>query len=238
MTVTRYHRLAGFDREGRQHRVSSLGDGLLYVYGKNGDVDMGQVLEDVLVRNTGVRDFHVSRTLRGAVGTTADRTKVPAGREVPILGPVNELLVYNASGGTVEWDLVGVGLDCPNSGNDASHPGDGSHHFRLTGTSSAVETITRKVIHPITVQGVHLFSKVPPTSAGAYDLMVKGNGNNLMAASYNLKGIVAATLTSPALTATTAHLDLDPGETLSIEATAAGVVTFGDYLVAVRYVLR
>lgn len=92
-------------------------------------------------------------------------------------------------------------------------------HWQTSVASDPGNTLELRFLVPtdITVIGIKLWAKTSPTSTGYYRLYVDGAGNNLLGSTYEgLKTLSAETLTAVTLTSTTADLDLDTGDIVTL----------------------
>ncbi len=236
--------LAGFE-----HMPSGgVGEGKVFSYGKFGDIDPGSVMRDVEVRNHGTIDVYASRRgLRGAVGTTDYRQIVKAGKSGFFAGDLDNLCIYNVngSGAVAPCGVIAEQLGRADSRDMNGHPGEAEWVYRMATTANAAVTKTRTNYDPRTITGIYAWSKTVCTSAaGTYLLTatkttVAGVSRNLLASSLSLDGLTTVTLGTASLTATTAYLDLDPGETLILTATSNNAdLVQGDLMLAVAWTLR
>lgn len=83
-----------------------------------------------------------------------------------------------------------------------------------------------------------IVSDVAMTDAGVCELEVEAAGNPLIAAAVDINDLTAATPQAQALTATTAHLALTKGSTLTVRITSdQAALTAGDLAVAISFEL-
>lgn len=223
---------------------SGIGDGHVFAYGVDGDLNLGRAMADVEIANTGTRDLYAAFGLKSAVAGDDYRRLIPAGKSRFLAGVVEQLVLYNTSGsgGAALAEVAYTELPVLNSAHPNGHPGHGSSIFRIANSPNAAVVKTREIQIPITVTGVVVWAKSKRTSAGgAYTLAIAGAGNNILsAATYDLEGITNAVLASVGLSATPAHLNLDPGDDLVVTVTSdnADLTAGGDLMIEVLWTPR
>lgn len=225
---------------------AALAVGGIYIIGADGDKDPGRVLHDLEVYNDDdADDIWVSTTLTGAVtaGST-NRTRVPAGKSVFLPGAIAQLVVFNptGSGGTVVWGVRALNLGRVGPDTIGGHPGHGEYVARVTVVQNDTVTVEVTANRNITISSVKVYSNARNTSAAGTVSMAVENADGddvLNTASYDLEAISDDTLTACTLTATTARLDIDAGETISVIVTSNNAdMVEGDLQVAIGYSLR
>ena len=239
----------------------------LYRLGPDGDRDpgsrfsgdTGNVIENLVFKNLGSTELWVGRSaIRMFIGDELgqlDYTPVPAGEAVELLGVNSEIDVWNAAAAdNGRWTVDGaMGIDlnrgaknrAPAFGTRGGHPGhDPELSARVIGQANGTASVTLKAPawagDGVTVGGIKLWAQAAPTTAGTYTIAITGGGNNLLAtATFDLTGLTAVTVEPLTLTATTAHLDLDPGDDIVITVTSDnGDLAGGDFFVGFQATAR
>ena len=219
---------------------TTIAEGKAVVIGGYGDHDPGYVLVDGILRNVGAKPLYVARTLTEAVSGAA-RCVLPATTgELEIRGELDQLVLFNANGSAGSTDALfqAAATARKNSKKAGGHPGVGEYVVRATPVANATTIFTVTPRYPITVTGVKTWAKTPASGATCTAAVAGPAGNLLSAATIDVTGLTTVTLQAAALTATTARLDLAPGDPITITIIGGVGLTPGDLLFGLAYNLR
>lgn len=217
-----------------QHLIANASHaaGAYYLVGVAGDDNPERALERATFVNDGTVKLCVATSLTGARGSR--RLPVPPGAAVPIEGPVEHLVVHNPHASTAgSWGLWAETI-LRNSGEDAGERPSrdsaevGTRYLcaRATFTPGAVATKDirfgrRETITHLKVEALAAFG------GGTIEFDLRDeDGTSLLTAALDLETLVAKTLTSVTLTATTSLLTIPAGKsvTLRVSSSAGGDV--------------
>jgi hypothetical protein len=176
--------------------VSSLASRDVYVIGPNGDDDPGYALESVVVSNTGATGLRIAASLDGVVGTAS---------------------TFSVTG-------MGYYRNSARDGGVKPSQGPGVLTRYRPGELGFVANASTDTVVQIkgreTLSALKLWATAAPSGATIELTMTDGRGRSLLAAAFDLESLVAATLTSVPLTASTDLLTIDRGPvTLTVRST-------------------
>jgi hypothetical protein len=220
--------------------VSSLTAKHVHAIGYRGDADPAYALEQVVIANTGTVDLRVGSSLTGVLGTAY--VTVPAGVLMPIEGPREGLVVYDANASTA--GTFSVTADCwrRNAGLAGGlkprkdSPASATRYFvvRPTKTAGTAQDTIITLQGRYTITSLKLYS-VTVASGGTITLdLLDGKSRSLLSAAYDLETLTTATLASATLTSSTDLLTIAPNGTLTVRySSSAGGDTLGDLAVEI-----
>lgn len=212
----------GYPGEGLSHEpTTALAVGAVYIVGKNGDHDPGVVMFAPEVYNSDTADdIWVGRTMSEAMTAGSGRIRIPAGKSKFLPGAWATLVAFNpsTSAGTVVWGVVYENRGALGPDLEGGHPGHGGAAARIVAVQNATSTVhTFTVRRKVSLTGVRAFSVSKNTSAGGSVLLHLKNAAGtslLVAATFDLETLTNGVLETLSLTATSALLDLEPGDTV------------------------
>lgn len=238
----------GFSGEVYAHEpTAALAVGAVYIVGPYGHHVPGVVLHDLEIYNDDdADDIWVAPTLTAALTAGSNRIRVPAGKSKFLPGAWTQIVVHlpSTAAGTVVWGLVALsrGLAEPGYEYLDGHPGHGELVAPVTLVQDASATKTFTFNRNITISSVKFFSAAKNTSAAGSILgKVEDEATDdiLNTDSYDLEGLTNGALATATLTATTARLDIDAGDTVTFTGTSNNAdMAEGDLAVAIGYTLR
>lgn len=194
--------------------AASLASGAVSILGPNGDDDPARALEDIVVSNTGATALRVAYDLTGTQG--ARYLVVPAGTMLPLGGPLNSLVFKTHTAAASTFSVAGQrffgnaavqggvkpSLD---AGRNRTWPG------RLNFAAGTTTVTTVKLRSRFALGALKLYAGTAPLGAAITVAVADSRGRNLLAgATFDLETLVAGTLTTLTLAASTDLLTLGP----------------------------
>jgi hypothetical protein len=212
-----------------QHLIatSSHTAGAYYLIGVGGDDDPERALRCATFVNDGSTKLCVALSLTGARGSR--KLPVMPGASIPIEGPVEHLVVHNPHASTAgSWGLWAE-TELRNSGQDGgvlpaldTAAADTRYlpaRATFTAGATADKTIRfgrRETLSSLKVEALAAFSG----GTIEFDLLDDA-GNRLITAKLDLETLVAKTLTTVTLTATTSLLTIPAGKSVTLRVSSS-----------------
>ncbi len=224
------------------HANTALVAGHFYVYGPSGDVDPKHALQSVVFTNLGTTPLRLGHSLTGILA--GRYIEVDDGTSIPLEGPLDNLIVYNAEAATAGVYSLSAMCCKRNSGQDAGVlaaadlPASNPTRYTVVRPSKAAGAVTDtsiKVGYQRTWTTIKAYSVTVASGATITVDFLDAFGNSLLTAVLNAESPTTKTLYTAATFSTTRSLTVPPGTHTLRYTSSAGDDNLGDILIELAH---
>lgn len=226
------------------HANTSLAAGAFYVYGPHGDVDPKHALESVVFSNAGTTPLRLGHSLTGILA--GRYIEVDDGTSIPLDGPLDNLIVYNAEAATAGSYSLSARCCKRNSGQDAGVlaatdlPASNPTRYTVVRPSKVAGAITDTAIgvgYQRTWTSIKAYSVTIASGATITVDFLDHMGRSLLAAVMDAEALTNKTLYTATTLSTTVPLTV-PARAHTIRySSSAGGDTLNDILIELAHVV-